>query len=382
MESSEKEIEDVEKKNNSVKKVAINLVLFFISLLFILIISEILLRVFFPVTDTLYTGDEIIGFKHIPNWSGINVVPESITKVKFNSEGFRDDEHIIANPDKKYRIVFLGDSYVDALQVDFEKTFHQIVEKRLEEKYPGKFEVFNFGMPSFSTGQELLTYESYAKKYNPDLIYLFFFMNDPYDNCCIDSTKPCFYKDNSGIKQRPFQAKNHSKLSFFIAKYFKIPIFLRTVYYQVRKKLDRSNEKKIGIIDYEKVFLKEYDNQTKDCWDITHYLFKRFEQETNSSNVKFKVFIIPHPASIYDVDKQKLLKEDTSYNESFLDFDKPQKEIKKILESERIQYVDLTKALKNPDNRTYLEFDYHFNNLGHEVVADVIIDELKKDNVI
>ena len=368
----------------SLKKIVNNFSLSILSLIIGLVIMEIGLRFFFPVyTDVLFYGDEFIGYKHIPNKSGQYYFYETgKTKIKINSEGFRDIEHKIANPGGKYRIVFLGDSFADALQADFEKTFHQLLAKELEKEYPEKYEEFNFGIGAFSTGQEYLAYKYYVEKYKPDLVVLMFFTNDPLDNCCDDPYKPCFYIENETVREKSFKKKTYTPVKFFIAEYFKTSVFLRDELSKLKRvKAKKNDVESDGIFDSDKIFLKEYDSDIKKCWDISRHYLRELKKETSRADTGLKVFIIPHPASVYEKDKKRILDEDTLFNESYFDFNKPYNEIEKILKEENISYLNLMDTLKSKNERLYYFRDGHLNDKGHEVVFNAILKELEKDKI-
>jgi hypothetical protein len=353
----------------------INILLLLFVIVLFGIFFEIIIRIFFPITDAIYTGDEAIGYKHIPNKKGINVIEEGITKIKFNSEGFRDVNHDVENKDNSYRVVMLGDSFVDALQVDFSKTFYQLTQEEINQNN-GNIEVFNFGISAFSTPQEYLTYTAYAEKYNPNLVYLFFFTNDPSDGCGEDNSKPTYHIENGIIKQRPFTPNEHSSFEIFISNHLKSLVFLRAQYYLFKNKNGINADLDDGILDMNKVFLKDYDEVTEECWEISLYFLEELKKEVENSGAELKIIIIPHTASIYEVDKERLLKEDTTFEEDDFDFEKPYLVLEEFLEEKNIEYLNLMEVFKKSDERVYLLKDGHFNKKGHEVVKDVLVEDI------
>lgn len=371
-----KNMQEIENKKK--KETLYNLLLLIATLFLILIILELVFRFIYPVSDTLYNWDEFLGYKHISDKSGKVVISEGISKVSFNKEGFRDINHNIANNGNKTRIVFLGDSFVDALQVNFHDTFFEILQKNLNEKYPGKYEVFNFGMSAFSTAQEYLSYENYASKYNSDYVFLLFFINDPYDSCLPDSTKPTYYIENNVVKIRNFTPRYHSNFEIFISNHLKTLVFLRERYYDFRRMIEakKTMGNKTGKIEFEKIFLKEYDNQTRECWDITSYFINKLDKEIKSKNWKLIIVIVPHPASIYKEDKKRFLQKDTYLPEKDFDFEKPQEKITKILSDNRITFINLEPFFKKSEKRVYFPIDGHFNKQGHELVSQIIFENL------
>lgn len=133
-----------------------------------------------------YVPEKIIGWKLAPNLNFISTdeywyAREYSVPIKINSLGFRDLERATNKPPNVSRIAILGDSFVEALHVDFSKTAGQLLEKKLNNNLFNKksdykhFEVLNFGTGAHGTDQALLSYLHYAKKFNPDYVFLFYF---------------------------------------------------------------------------------------------------------------------------------------------------------------------------------------------------------------
>lgn len=120
--------------------------------------------------------DARIGFRLRPGLSGTWTV-ENPGHFTFNSFGFRDVEWTPARR-KPHRVAVLGDSFVEALQVDLDQTFPKLVETALPDT-----EVMNFGISGQGQVEELLTYRTYVRPFRPDLVVLAFFPgNDFIDN--------------------------------------------------------------------------------------------------------------------------------------------------------------------------------------------------------
>jgi lysophospholipase L1-like esterase len=95
--------------------------------------------------------------------------------ISTNSDGFRDDEYPTQKSDKR-RIVFLGDSLTLGWGVGKEETFEHILEQKLDVKTPT--EIINLGVGNYNTTQEVNLFIDKGAKYKPDLVVLFYFIND------------------------------------------------------------------------------------------------------------------------------------------------------------------------------------------------------------
>ncbi|HEX2165417.1 MAG TPA: SGNH/GDSL hydrolase family protein, partial [Thermoanaerobaculia bacterium] len=102
--------------------------------------------------------------------------------MEVNRYGFRGEEPRLAKPAGTFRVALLGDSQAEALQVDFEDTFGEVLERRLAAcpaplggVPPGagrRVEVLNFGVSGYGTAQALLTLRHAAAPFRPDLALL------------------------------------------------------------------------------------------------------------------------------------------------------------------------------------------------------------------
>jgi lysophospholipase L1-like esterase len=118
----------------------------------------------------------------VPNfafpWTGDHwYAKEFSVQARFNSRGFRDLERTEGKPPGVRRVALLGDSFVLALQVPFEHTAGQVLERRLnaELRPPGvlRWEVLNLGISAYGLGQCLIAWERHASRFQPDYVVLF-----------------------------------------------------------------------------------------------------------------------------------------------------------------------------------------------------------------
>ena len=66
----------------------------------------------------------------------------------------------------------MGDSYIEAFEVPYEKTVGELIEGRLSALQGTPVEVLNFGHGGYGTTQELLALRHEVWKYSPDLVLL------------------------------------------------------------------------------------------------------------------------------------------------------------------------------------------------------------------
>ncbi len=116
--------------------------------------------------------DDRLGLRLTANAHG-HFTAEGDADVRINAAGFRDLDRAEKKPAGVFRIAVLGDSYIEALQVDLDDTFTAQLERRLSGcgAFAGqRVEVLNFGVSSYGTAQQLLTFREHSSRYAPDLV--------------------------------------------------------------------------------------------------------------------------------------------------------------------------------------------------------------------
>lgn len=99
--------------------------------------------------------------------------------IRWNSRGYFDREYEYAKRHDVYRMVFIGDSYVEAMQVPLNATFHKLMERNLNErKSTRRFEVIALGSSGTGLENHLKTLTSEAVSYHPDVVAVALCGND------------------------------------------------------------------------------------------------------------------------------------------------------------------------------------------------------------
>jgi hypothetical protein len=121
---------------------------------------------------------------------------EYSVEVATNSQGLRDPERPVTAAPGTFRILALGDSFVEGYTVDMPLTVTQVLEKSLST--PGcPVEVLNAGTAAYSTDQEYLFYLDQGVRYEPQVVLLFAYYNDILWNQAVNyfgSPKPLLEK--------------------------------------------------------------------------------------------------------------------------------------------------------------------------------------------
>lgn len=148
-----------------------------------LVLAEIGLRLFVPVTDIpFYFWDPVVGPRRAPDQEGRYVRGAEINApYHLNSQGWNHPEdYSTVKPPGTLRVCVVGDSYVEALQVPYEQSFFALAQQRMSR--PDRpVQWYAFGCSGSGTAQEYLVIGHYVLDYNPDVVVILFMSNDLFD---------------------------------------------------------------------------------------------------------------------------------------------------------------------------------------------------------
>lgn len=372
------------------------------------IIAEITLRLL-GYSSGIYSTDKSTGLIVLePNKTFYWAKDCYKNRVTSNSSGFNDKEFQKDKPENVFRIAIIGDSQVESLQVPLNKTWHKLLEDRLNvefERSEGKIEVYAFGHSGNGQMLNYLYLKKYALNYNPDLIIdLFLVENDFRDDSFELTEKHVSQTGDTGayLKIIPkldeggnvdFKAaesellKPEQKPKLLIREIAKKST-LATWLYQ-KYKLAKSNfynrqiikqgsQREIDKIpvDYQ-VLLKNYPKVWEEAWKIEKQLILAINKATTDASAKFLLITSGGASRVHRED----LKAD--YIEQ-LDFDKPEKIFWEFTNQNHIPYLALTPVLREraleTNQKIMFSCDGHWNDTGHQWVAEAIFKHLKTNS--
>lgn len=170
-------------RGDMLKGLFLNTLLITASLLLCAGVGEIYFRIVDPQSIIpRYVESSSYGIrKNIGNVRGEMIVPEYRHHFRTNSQGFRGTkEYSVLKPAGLFRVLALGDSVTLGHGVEDEETFSAVLEQTLSQFRPT--EVINMGVSGFGTAEELIQLREVGLRYEPDLVVLAYFVNDPYNN--------------------------------------------------------------------------------------------------------------------------------------------------------------------------------------------------------
>ena len=167
-------------KSSKLRRLIKNIIFSFIAFFIFLGILEIVLRTthLFNARISWSEPDSILGWRFTPGrryW--FNKENDHPVTGRINSYGWRDEGWSLLKYNNIYRIAVLGDSFVEAFQIESEHTFLSLTEQKLNKlnkNHDIKVDLMNFGRSGCTQTEELLILKNCVAQFSPDMLVLFF----------------------------------------------------------------------------------------------------------------------------------------------------------------------------------------------------------------
>ncbi len=357
-----------------------------ISLLVVCGIIEVVLRTthLFHARVSWTEPDRDIGWRFTPGreywFFGEN--DHAITG-HINSMGWRDRERSVDKPAGTFRIAVLGDSYVEAFQVEQDSTFVARAERAFQRVHPPAFdnvEVMNFGRSGMSPTEEFIVLERDVLPCHPDAVLLLFTpQNDIADVSRLTAADKCrpflepkrsgidrdITMDKSFVMRRDFRMrerinflKQHSALVSLVVERYNAARLARAQQ-GVRDASGWGPELSLCTAHPDSLFAENYT--------LCKYLIAKMASACTSRGVLFELGSVP---LVYEPDAVARAKEaDPSFNPGYFDED-----LAALARAEGFVYVPMTagfalRALQGMD----LQWQ-HWNYRGHQAAFETLLN--------
>ena len=349
----------------------------------------------------LWQYDSLLGWKKYPSSERYYNSPKDHLKIKIstNSKGLRDNEYAYEKKAGIVRILLLGDSVVEGIQVAKEALIDTQLEVLL--RADGKYEVINAGTQGYGTDQSYLFLKEEGYKYSPDIIIYVAVNNDPIENISIHQReraygKSYFVTDENdqlvlkGVPVPKFEANDPWVMSIPMAKEFyggelekkqeeqTAPSFFRSVkedfshfrFYQwLRSRVNQNTDlesfmRKIGLKEMELAEISKPDAVAKEQYRMTKRLTQAMGDFSKSIESRFLVYEFTNGVGdkpVRPTDVEKMCQElGFNYLNSFDEF------------------YRISKGKKT----FCFRYDGHWNQKGHQLAAESIYQSLKREGWI
>ncbi len=151
----------------------------------VLILAEVLLPLILTLEQPTLRYDALLGFRGRPHldiaWT--REMEGAQRRVRTNRLGFHDHERDMAPSPGTRRILFLGDSFLEAYQAGIDENFSQRLARNLARGGKVRVEALNWGVHGYGLGSHFLSVRDLVAAWRPDTVVLVLFLgNDLQDN--------------------------------------------------------------------------------------------------------------------------------------------------------------------------------------------------------
>ncbi len=296
-----------------------------------------------------FESDPVLHHRHPSNYTFLVHTPSE----EYGGHYVRYDfEGLISNPNPserssdpfKYRVAVMGDSFAEAAQVAYSKSFAGLVE----QFSGGVCEIKNYGVSSYSPVLYLLQWKTAVQHFKPTHVFLLLFSNDIRDDEEYRS-KAVLLNDEIVAVPGPGNdgwqrlLRKSYLVRFFRKTQLKVQWFLQPRSMQIQSEIGG------------------YLEESPQVEPLTEKMLLALASEMKQSNAKLILTAVPSKYQITHPEERGLGPE-------FSDT------VKTWAREHAIDFLDLVPAFQEAANRVPLFFkqDIHFNENGHRVVFETI----------
>ncbi len=327
------------------------LLLSLVSIFLTLGVMEVVLRLFFRVTDDVeYVELPGVGYALRPGEEGRFIRSGGIdARFKVNAAGWNAPrEYVKQRTPGKLRVAVVGDSFVEAMHVDPEQSFAAVLERGLRQEGMDA-EVYSFGVSGFGTSQVLHLIRDYVLDYSPDLILYLFIRNDASDSCkCMDDknwTVQYALGPSGELEKMPFMRYHMSAKKRFLRH----SALARYLLYQ-RRLLERLRDSRR---DEKAPHGGRLDSCETDCWKIVGLLLQETDRTLQERGVPWLL--------VWEGDA------DPAYAQGV------REHLEALAADAGLPYRDLSPGFRVAGRLYRFEGDGHWNVEGHRIAGEALV---------
>jgi len=318
---------------------------------------------------------------HWPNTT--KYFPQFGHDVHINSLGMRDREHEIEKQDEFFRILLLGDSFMEAFQVRFEDSFPHLLEDILSKRVTFPIDVINPSVSGWSTDYQLTYLMRYGVKLKPDLILVAMTLHNDVSENLIQEFH--FMKDGQ-LYEKPRQEIPLSdfvrlRVKGLLARNSHLVQLIRR-YWNSRQATNAGNRLDAHVAN---LISTDPNDDISLGWNMTQQLFDKTKTVAEGIGARLVICLLPlgmqvsdeslsQFASLQNLDRKKI------------SLEKPQQVMKEWGRSTGTEIIDLLpgfrKWMEDGQPVLFLQSDGHWNEAGHRLAALLVSEELMRRKLV
>lgn len=359
----------------------INLILIGFSLGLTLVIAEVAVRFLAPQPTGLAHQDRYGLALHYPGIT--RYLPQFGHDVSFNSVGMRDREHSLTPTPGTFRILLMGDSFMEALQVPEDSMLATLMERDLTRASGRPVEVINAGVSGWGTDDALRYLTEYGLAYKPDLVVVAMTLhNDISDN---------LRREWHTLANGTLVARQPEPMSWRAYKVAQLKAFIATRFqlYQLWRRVRHGREiRQVGRAlnsHVVQLFREPSPEAITYGWQLTDQLLEAIRDTARAAGAGTAVVMLPLVYQLSDTAFAQLVKQSELPPEQ-MRIEKPQAMARLATDRLGIPTIDLLPGFREwvsaGKPQLYLGWDGHWNDAGHRLAADSVVSGLLQAGLV
>jgi hypothetical protein len=349
-----------------------NLFLLVVVLTATLFTAEIVWKIAVASGDIGRQFDETLRFVNPPNTEWTIKQKEYETHIRTNSLGFRGPEMPpVPKSDDELRVLFLGDSFVVAKQVEEEERFVEKTEVALAEALDRPVVTRGLGIGGANPALHLLYYREIGKDFDPDVVVQVLFP----ENDLMPLEGPySFREDGDALVVENVWVEPQPACNWKCGLLKKSSI-LRLTYQALRGKNDDASASELLGDYYWYTTEGQMALATQKRWQVLSALVTQLHDEVVWDGGTFIVMLMPSALEMQKTWQEEYLSNDQPYLWDFWQIDQLLSRAKYVLEEEGMIVLDLRTAFAEAvtdEEPLYYKTDPHLSVRGHDVVVEAL----------
>jgi lysophospholipase L1-like esterase len=394
-------------KKSGRKRLLSGLSLTLLSLCLTLLALEGLVRLlpppYEPTTGPIFSCDNRLGWVGKANLQETLATDSFSQELTFNGLGMHDTDHALEKPPGTFRILMLGDSFVQAIQVAETATAHQVLENILAES--GPVEVISGGVVNWGTNQQLLYYRKQGRQFQPDVVLLMFYIgNDfldnlpgngltiggvncyaPYFALCADQLQPTPLAYAPGLNHTQDCAALRRLVSDGLGRLYQHSRLYQHIEPFLLAQQPRPSFGQNYPSAFSALYLPSDEATLERAWTITLATIAQLQQEVTADGSRLAVAIISPEiavrlATLSPAEREIFLRDNPTFAAAAVDL--PNQRLAEFLTAQNISFIDLTgplvEHLAADQTPLYLLGDGHWTVAGNRVAAEALAGWLRE----
>jgi hypothetical protein len=400
-----------------VRRVVTNLAVSAAAFMAVFVAAELTARaIYHPENlDTVIRFDKILGWSLKPGatYRSVDSQGHFSYNIRINSLGLRERPISLVKTAGKRRVLLIGDSVTFGTGVDAGWRFSDFIQRALKDD----IEVINAGVPGWGTDQELIYYESFGRRLDPDIVVVTFTMANDVVNNALDhlflgsAPKPRFAVEADSlllVGEVPERIGRDRPLWKSVLRQSR---FLRFVKRRIDRWVYTRKEHEIHIsaneaggqagrptgretnatahhvprgfthggddLTHWSVFEAPPRKEINEAWRVTEAILSRFAMRCREQNAALVVFALP-PRIQVDEQWRSYLMKVAGLNPGDLDFVEPFERLSTWCRRNGIDFVHPLEIFSEVavHRDLYNPKDSHPNRYGHALAARVLLEDL------